>query len=251
MSTNLDENTTTISSFQLKGGLYTLTTIQLLTNDLNAFEAQLTQKVEQAPNFFNKAPIIIDFKQINSANKSTDINFAALRKILKAKNLILIGFKNANESQQALAIAEGFAILRDSAPLNTKTVTNKASTSQTPINIKPQAETTTNGTRLITTPVRSGQQIYVPDGDLVITSSVSNGAELLASGNIHIYGALRGRALAGINGNKEARIFCSSLEAELVSIAGQFKMSEDIEKQAWKIRAEIYFKEGHLQIREL
>jgi septum site-determining protein MinC len=66
-------------------------------------------------------------------------------------------------------------------------------------------------------------------GDLVITASVSHGAELLADGNIHVYGALRGRALAGIAGDKNARIFCQSLEAELVSIAGFYRLSDAIE----------------------
>lgn len=253
MTTNLDESLTTVASFQLKGGLYTLTTIQLLTDDLNAFEAQLTQKIEQAPNFFLKAPIILDFKQINLKNVNNEnpieIDFAALKKIIKSKNLILIGIKNANETQQALAMTQDLAILREKSYATQQTP--KLTTQQTKISVKPQTETAINGTKLVTTPVRSGQQIYVPDGDLIVTSSVSNGAELLADGNIHVYGTLRGRALAGINGNKQARIFCSSLEAELISIAGHFKVSEDIEKQAWKVRAEIYFKEGHLQIREL
>ena len=83
------------------------------------------------------------------------------------------------------------------------------------------------GSRLITTPIRSGQQVYAQGGDLIIAASVSPGAELLADGNIHVYGTLRGRALAGINGNENARIFCYGLEAELVSIAGQYKVFEE------------------------
>lgn len=251
MSTNLDENVVSIA-FQLKGGLYTLTTIQLLTNDLDALQSQLAHKITQAPNFFCKAPVIIDLKQLNLREEPSNIDFLSLKKIIANNELILVGIKNANEWQQPLAINEGLAILRDSSPLTQKTILAETIKPLSPekIAIKPQ-EIANNGNKLITTPVRSGQQIYVPDGDLIITSSVSHGAELLADGNIHVYGALRGRALAGINGNKEARIFCSSLEAELVSIAGHFKISEDIEKQAWKVPVEIYFKEGHLQIRGL
>lgn len=252
MASHLDENTTATAAFQLKGGLYTLTTIQLLANDLDGFKTQLEQKIQQAPNFFCKAPVIIDYKPLNLRGEQTNIDFAKLKRILQENDLVLVGIKNANEEQQSQAMHAGLAILRDSNNLAQKDKELPAKEKPAPetIAIKPQ-ETTTNGNRLATTPVRSGQQIYVPDGDLVITSSVSHGAELLADGNIHVYGVLRGRALAGINGNKEARIFCSSLEAELISIAGNFKISEDIEKQAWKIPAEIYLEEDHLQIRKL
>ena len=83
-------------------------------------------------------------------------------------------------------------------------------------------------TRLVTEPVRSGQQIYAK-GDLIVVGSVSHGAELLAEGNIHVYGPLRGRALAGLRDNPAARIFCRSLEAELISIAGYYRLAEDLE----------------------
>jgi septum site-determining protein MinC len=82
--------------------------------------------------------------------------------------------------------------------------------------------------RLITQPVRSGTQVYARDADLVVTAPVSAGAEIMADGNIHVYAALRGRALAGAGGDAEARIFCSRLEAELVSIAGHYLVSDQI-----------------------
>jgi septum site-determining protein MinC len=83
-------------------------------------------------------------------------------------------------------------------------------------------------TRLVTQPVRSGTQIYARGGDLVVIAPVSAGAEIVADGNIHVYGALRGRALAGASGDSQARIFCSRLEAELVSIAGRYLVSEQL-----------------------
>src|SRR5438094_601935 len=76
--------------------------------------------------------------------------------------------------------------------------------------------------------VRAGTQIYARGTDLVVTASVSPGAEIIADGNIHVYGALRGRALAGASGDSGARIFCSRLEAELVSIAGHYLVSEQL-----------------------
>ena len=81
----------------------------------------------------------------------------------------------------------------------------------------------------MTVPIRSGMQVYAKDTDLIVTASVSPGAELFADGNIHVYGPLRGRALAGVQGNMQARIFCRTLEAELVSIAGYYLTKEDMQ----------------------
>jgi septum site-determining protein MinC len=80
----------------------------------------------------------------------------------------------------------------------------------------------------VSEPVRSGTQIYARGSDLVVTAAVSPGAELVADGNIHVYGVLRGRALAGANGDAAARIFCTRLEAELISIAGRYLVSEQL-----------------------
>ncbi|WP_141061815.1 septum site-determining protein MinC, partial [Brucella melitensis] len=82
---------------------------------------------------------------------------------------------------------------------------------------------------VITEPVRSGQSVYFPEGDVTIGGSVASGAEGVAGGSIHIYGTLRGRALAGTAGNTRARIFCRKLEAELVSIDCRYKTAEDLE----------------------
>jgi septum site-determining protein MinC len=106
-------------------------------------------------------------------------------------------------------------------------------------------------TKIIYQPVRSGQQIYAKGGDLIILAAVSPGAEILADGNIHVYGALRGRALAGVRGDTRARIFCHSLEAELVSIAGHYKISEDLQKSGWKTASQIGLIEDKLTITPL
>ena len=85
-------------------------------------------------------------------------------------------------------------------------------------------------TKMVTTPVRGGVQIYAAGGDLIVLAPVSPGAELLADGNIHVYGPMRGRALAGVKGDTSARIFCQQLAAELVSIAGNYKVAEDLRR---------------------
>jgi septum site-determining protein MinC len=106
--------------------------------------------------------------------------------------------------------------------------------------------------KLITLPVRSGQQIYAKNCDLIVMAAVSAGAELLADGNIHVYGPLRGRALAGVNGNREARIFCQQLGAELLSIAGQYKVAEDLRRDpAWGKATQTWLNEEQLEISAL
>ena len=120
------------------------------------------------------------------------------------------------------AAAAGLASFAPNATQPSRRAAAPAATAQ------PTVETTRAAARLITEPVRSGTQIYARGTDLVVTAAVSPGAELVADGNIHVYGALRGRALAGASGDIEARIFCSRLEAELVSIAGRYLVSEQL-----------------------
>jgi len=81
---------------------------------------------------------------------------------------------------------------------------------------------------VIREPIRSGQSLIFPEGDVTVIGSVASGSEIIAGGSVHIYGTLRGRAMAGSVGNTSARIFCRKLEAELVAIDGIYKMAEDI-----------------------
>ncbi len=103
-------------------------------------------------------------------------------------------------------------------------------------------------TRLISQPVRSGTQIYARGADLIVTAAVSPGAEIMADGNIHVYGALRGRALAGAAGDAKARIFCSRFEAELVSIAGHYLVSEQMPAEERGLPVQIALVDDRLTI---
>jgi septum site-determining protein MinC len=96
--------------------------------------------------------------------------------------------------------------------------------------------------------VRSGTQIYAKGGDLVVTAPVSAGAELIADGNVHVYGALRGRAIAGACGDKDARIFVQRLEAELLAIAGRYMVSEAIAPEHLKKSVQVALMDDHLSI---
>ena len=147
--------------------------------------------------------------------------------------IIPVGVRNGNEQQTQAALTASLG------SLNAKAEQHK----------EPSIKNDKNSTsKLITQPVRSGQQIYAQNSDLVVLASVSAGAELLADGNIHVYGTLRGRALAGVSGNDQARIFCLKLEAELVSIAGIYKLRDDLQPPPGGQGAHIFLADDKLQI---
>ena len=102
-----------------------------------------------------------------------------------------------------------------------------------------------------THPVRSGQQVYAEQRDLTVLSTVGAGAEVIADGSIHIYGALRGRALAGAQGNTEARIFCREFYAELVAVAGNYKVLEDIPAELRGKPVQVWLDNGQLKLAAL
>jgi septum site-determining protein MinC len=239
--------------FQVKGGLYPLTAIQLLGTDLAVFEKQLSAKIQQAPKFFYQAPVVVDLQKL-SASSEKSLDFKALLDILSKQNLLPVGLKGGDAEQQAAALAIGLPSLRTSSQTDIEPTDNTEGTiAIDKIDNEKTAEKRLKGspTKVITEPVRSGQQIYARGGDLIVLAPVSHGSELLADGHIHIYGPLRGRALAGVTGDESARIFCQSLEAELVSIAGEYKISEDIEQSLWRLAVEIFFEAGRLHIRVL
>lgn len=239
----------TISTFQLKGGLYPLTALQLLETDLKQFSQQLIDKIQQAPKFFHQAPIVIDLQKLDP---SQALDFKSLKSILLEHHLIPVGVKGGHREHLDAATAAGFAILQ--TPTNAQNIPSmdlppqhknaEPTQPESPLKSDSRRES-----KVITEPVRSGQQIYARESDLIILGAVSHGAEILADGHIHVYGPLRGRALAGVTGNTSAHIFCQSLEAELISIAGEYQISEEFEKTAWRVPADISLETEHLQIR--
>lgn len=246
-------------SFQLKGRLFTLSVLQLQNMDAKQLDKELADKIKLAPKFFEHAPVVIDVSKIKSENNSinnsvNNINFKELKTIIEKHGLIPVGVKGTTQASNKNAQEAGFAIMTDhSTPNKNNTQLNSSATTQKPTtepdnNIQEQEQKYYS--KLVTQPIRSGQQVYSP-GDLVIVSSVSPGAELLAEGNIHVYGTLRGRALAGINGLKSARIFCHQLEAELVSIAGQYKIFEDIQEHHDQTPKQLYLDDTRLVIGSL
>ena len=219
---------------QLKGSMFTLTVLELRRYVYEEFTREIAHVVKQAPNFFNQTPVVINLDKLE--DPEARIDFIDLVQICQEYGLHPIAIKGGNEDQQINALVAGLPRL----PKSGQKAAAKRPTPNQPAGVPgsdgdivdDDADSYT--TKLITHPVRSGQQIYAAGGDLIVLSSVSPGAEILADGNIHVYGTLRGRALAGVKGNRSARIFCQRLEAELISIAGHYKISEDLRNSHWQ-----------------
>lgn len=209
----MGENITKTQAFRLKGRLYTFTVLQVLNIDQNLFKQQFAETVIKAPKLFERTPVVFDLSSVNHL----EFDLQVLCQIARDYGMIPVAIQGANPIQDTMAQCQGLAVLH-------------ASTSQDkPIEQLVESNVESTKSKLITHPVRSGQQIVAKGCDLIVSSPVSHGAELLSDGNIHVYGALRGRALAGISGDVEARIYCQLLEAELVSIAGFYRLSDAIE----------------------
>ena len=227
---------------KLKASLLPMTVVELHYYDTETIDHELRAKTQQAPDFFENLPVIIDLEKLEP---SADIPFADLVAQCLSFSIKVVAVRGGHSSQQLAAKEAGLGVL---AKQKDRSVDTTSSDDETTIEtvevvkevVKTVVENKIQQSKIIHHPIRSGQQVYAADGDLIIMASVSAGAEILADGNIHVYGTLRGRALAGVKGNINARIFCHSLEAELVSVAGQYKISEDMDKSQLKKPTQIY-----------
>ncbi len=212
------------SALDIKGSVFTLTVLCLKNIDCAAIEFALSEHLSQAPRFFDNAPVVIDLKALQH-NAANALDFVLLAAVLRKHHLVPVGVRHATPEQQINAIAAGLAILQGGGKSEPVEPPARSATQEPP---PPTAPTPTPATtaKIVSQPVRSGQQIYARGRDLVLLAPVNAGAEVLADGNIHIYAPLRGRALAGVTGDINARIFAHSLEAELVSVAGHYRIFE-------------------------
>ncbi len=252
------------TALELKGSVFTLTVLRLYSNSIPSIENELKERLAAGPRFFEDAPIVIDIE--NLKDRDLDLDFKALSQLMRNLRLIPVGVRHGNLKQQQTAIAAGLALMKGGAikdlpGMKTEQVVAKKPEVQkqtAPIKESqlPDKVITDNPTskitKVVSQPIRSGQQIYAQGGDLIVLAAVNAGAEVVADGNIHIYAPLRGRALAGIRGDTNARIFCQNMEAELVSIDGHYRVFEDKMPNELKHQAiQIFLKDGQLQIEQL
>lgn len=246
-------------AIDLKGSVFTLTVLRVNSSNLSNIESELQERIAQGPRFFDNAPVVVDVE--NLKNETEAFDFLGFLHLLKQVKLIPVGVRHANANIQEQALQAGVAVMKGGSIRELPTLTQaETRASETTANLrkttarpsaapektetKPKLQTTAGSaegtprptTKTAAQPIRSGQQIYAPGGDLIVLAAVNAGAEVVADGNIHIYAPLRGRALAGVRGDTKARIFCHSFEAELISVAGNYRVFED------KVPPELYRK---------
>jgi len=201
--------------FQIRGTSFTLLALKIADPHAPTFFARLQETLSLAPGFYSKAPIILDLSALAAV---APIDMGGFCASLRDLGLVPVGIQGATVAWEQVCTEAGLAVFPAGRAAEAQTVRGRAK----PLPNPPKA-------RLVTEPVRSGQQVYAADGDLIVTAAVSRGAELLAEGNIHVYGPLRGRAVAGLGGDRSVRIFCRHLDADLVSIGGFYMVSEQMD----------------------
>nr|MBS0021690.1 septum site-determining protein MinC [Gammaproteobacteria bacterium] len=224
-------------AFEIKGGLFPLTVLRLLKDNIEEASRQIEELLRKAPDFFTGAPVIIDLKPIENA-RGTDLT--GLITLLQRHSLVPIGVRNGTDQQRQQATAAGLALLPYGDGAKLRSIPEDRG--------KSRGHKGLSMSRIVSRPVRSGQQIYAAGTDLIVLAAVNAGAEVLADGSIHVYGPLRGRALAGIGGQVEARIFCRSLEAEVIAIAGVYRVLEEPDAQFAGQQVQVYLSQGSLMI---
>jgi septum site-determining protein MinC len=253
-STVYTAGTSQTKTFELKGEMSMLSVLRLLDSETEHIARELDDKVKQAPDFFRNMPVIIDLQVLSERNELPV--FPVLITILRNYGLVPVGVRNGSTMQNNAARQAGMALLPEhhaapQVPLNTDVKGDQLlPTEATPRVVEPPYEQPRKS-RMVLRPVRSGQQIYVPEGDLIVVAPVGAGSELLVDGCIHVYGPLRGRALAGVNGDETARIFCQRLEAELVAIAGHYQINEDMAPEWKKKSVQVWLENERLMISTL
>lgn len=182
---------------------------------------EIDATIARSPGFFVGRPVVIDLSSVDLSQTG----IAHLLTSLQERNIRVLGIEGVEEAR----LTQGMPPLLSGGR-------HCAVEQSAPKKVEPKKP----ASLLLETPVRSGQTVIFPDGDVTVLGSVSSGAEIVAGGSIHVYGALRGRAMAGVNGYSIARIFCQKIEAELLAIDGFYQTAEDIDDalrgrpaQAW------------------
>lgn len=212
---------------ELRFGQLGIAQLTLRSIDPAAVWAELDNKVKAAPQLFTSAPLVLDLGQLPTL-PDVDALHAVIVAIREA-GMLPVGLVHATPDSDALARSLDLALFaRLRVPVEAPAANNAEAAPSAATTIAAAEPMRRPAGQHHTEPVRSGQQVYARGRDLTLTAMVGNGAEVIADGSIHIYGTLRGRALAGAQGDRNARIYCQNFQAELISIAGQYRVFEDM-----------------------
>jgi len=238
---------------ELKVGQVGIANLRVRTLDVPKLVQEMRERVTRAPKLFARAALIIDFSALPSLPDLDTAN--ALWAALKETGVLPVGLAWGTPDNERLAVELGVPLLAkfraQYGQPEPPPVVSVAEAAAPAVTHEPATSAVALPGVIQTAPVRSGQQVYAEQRDLTVLSSVGAGAEVIADGSIHIYGPLRGRALAGANGYTRARIFCHSFHAQLVAVAGQYKTLDDIPAELHGKAVQIWLENGDLKIQLL
>lgn len=203
--------------FEMKAGSFTLPSLLLRSIDADALDAYLAEQVARLPQFFDQAPLVLDLSQYPDSDLLA--SFPAIVGLIRGHGMVPVGVRGATPEQADQARLLELAIMPQGRE---QALQSQAATPAAPA---------IRDSLLVEGVVRSGQRIYAEGTDLILLGGVSSGAEVMADGHIHAYGAIRGRVLAGVRDNTRAHIFCHDMGAELVAIAGRYMVAEDLPRR--------------------
>ena len=235
----------TADACDLRFGQVGIACVRVRRVDAAALCDELERRVRAAPAMFARAAVVLDLSHLLDLPDDGAVD--ALLEAVRSAGMLPVGLAYGTSETEALAKRMGLPLIAKFRAAYEPVAGSPASADEPAASGKPKVRQPAPAEPDLREPilsapapgasigaqhhlgaVRSGQQIYARDRDLIVTGAVANGAEVIADGNIHIYGGLRGRAMAGAQGDEKARIYVSDFRAELVAIAGQYRVFEQI-----------------------
>lgn len=222
-----------------------LVQVRIRTTDPHAIQNELAARVAAAPHFFRRIAVCLDLSALEKTPEVAEIH--AVIEAVRRVGMLSVGLAGDVVELETVASALNLPIL-SSFRTPTRPAPVLEPEQAAPTTPEPAPADSNVSTLIHIQPVRSGQRIYARNRDLIVNAGVAAGAEVIADGCLHIYGPLRGRAMAGARGDPAARVFCQEFDAELVSIAGVFRVFETIPAelagmpvQAWLAGEDLHF----------
>lgn len=245
---------------ELKIGQVGIANLRVRTLDVGRLADEMRDRVARAPKLFARAAVIVDFGGLAATPDAATAR--ALIEALREAGVLPVALAWGSSDNEKLAVELGLPLLSKfraqyeaapgaAEPASAPAAPAPAAASRQQASAPAPARGASAPGLIQAAPVRSGQQVYAENRDLTVLSQVGAGAEVIADGSIHIYGPLRGRALAGAQGNDKARIFCRSFHAELVAVAGHYKVLEDIPKELHGKPVQVWLDNEELKIAAL
>lgn len=227
------------TSFDLKSAQLPVVAVVLRDTDIHVLARDLAERLAADPDFFDNDPVLIDLAHVSDVTDPVD--FVELRRVLRMHHTQPVAVRGGSPEQMEAAKAAGLMAAPDAMPARSAPVEVREVIRE--VEVVREIPAPMADALIIDRPLRSGQQVYARNTDVVVLAMVSYGAEVIADGNVHVYAPLRGRAVAGARGNTEARIFSTCMEPQLLSIAGIYRaidsaLPEDVAGKPAKVRLE-------------